>query len=718
MKKLYHQLFTIILVVCFGLTGLFSFGQSPAPEVTVIQPSDAGITWIKGTNNLISWTDNFVKPVDIYLVDYSTLTPTVNEIKLNVTGSTYNWPTNTSGVVAGRSMYRIRVQSSVNGTYRDESEENFSIVTAIPGTYKVNQPSVAGIEWVRGNTYLISWDAGANETVTIELLTLAGTYTKTITNSATGTTKSWFITTDIPFRTDYLIKITGNITGGSAISDFPFSIIETPGGNIKVIQPSESGIEWKRGTTHLISWEDEIPEPVNIKLIDGTASPTYEYSVKTGATGSTYSWPISTAIPYGAHYKIKISSSINAGNYAESEHEFSIVKSLTGHMDQVIQPTATDVWLVNTNHLISWEDEIEETVDIALLDYSASSGTGTPTITSLQSNVSGSTWSWNHVSPVGDYFKIQIKSHTNDDLVMVSDGFFRIVNTLGGGFNQFFQPLGGEHWLRNTTYLISWEDDIMEGVDILLSTEADGGTFTDTYTVLESNVSGSTYLFSTGDRPYGTYNFKLRSTLNHSNEFVSPDFELVQSLGGGITAINQPNEAGLVWVQGTTNLISWDDDLMEPVKIQLCYYGTAPGSTATPTCTDIPGASFVVGTTWSWNIPAGQTPGYYRIQIVSTLPDGPSKLAENEFEIMELIDAAVYPNPCDQSMSIEFPDNNTQNFNIDLFDRFGTRVASKSLNTAWSKQVTLSTSDLPNGVYFLNMTAGDTRISKKVIVQH
>ena len=724
MKKLYQELLTIILVVCFGLTGLTSFGQSIDPKVTVIQPSEAGISWIKGTYHLISWEDNFVKPVDIFLLDYSTASPSVYTVTTNQSGSTYNWNTNTAGVVAGHNNYRIRVQSSVDGQYNDESDEVFSIVTALPGTYKIYQPNVSGIKWLRGNSYLISWEAGANEKVKIELL-INGTATTTTSlpsGYVSGTTRSWHIPSDFPTGNNiYKIRITGEFTGGVAESEAPFSIIATPGGDIHVIQPSLANIEWKKGTTHLISWEDEIPEKVDIDLIDGTASPTVVVEhLKYGASGSTWSWHITEG---PGTYKIRISSSLDPDNFAVSENTFKIVEHLTGHFDEIFQPKDGDTWLLGTNHLISWEDEVEEKVNIDWFSYD--DGTATPTVVPVDSgiigtNVSGSTKSWNNVGPLGNFFKIRISCPSNPAITPIfSEGYFKIVNSLGGAFNQFFQPLGGENWLRNTTYLISWEDDILEGVDIWITDNTgDIGTFTKTAT----DIKGSTWLFNTGSRAYGNYRFKLTSTLNSGAELVSDTFHIVQSVGGGITAIHQPNEAGLVWIQGTSNLISWDDDLTENVRIQLHYYGTDPGTeTLTTSYTSLPGApssASVSGTTFNWNIPADQTPGYYRIEITSTLAGGPTKLAENKFRIMQLIDAQVYPNPCTENMNIEIDNCASQVFNIELFDRFGTRVIKRNLNTSNSDQISIPVSNLPNGVYFLNMTAGDTRISKKIIVQH
>jgi hypothetical protein len=455
----------------------------------------------------------------------------------------------------------------------------------------------------------------------------------------------------------------------------------------------------------------------SLVLYSGTASPTVTATTNIASTviGSTCEWTIPGTQTVSTHYKIRISSTIDPDIYSESDHEFAIGLTQGGHINEVIQPKAGDKWLLGSSHLISWDDELEESVDIYLI-----SGTGSPTTTLLKADAVGSTWSWTNAHPLGTDFQIEIRSHTNDDNVprIRNAGFFSIVKTIGGGFNEIFQPVAGDNWLRNTTYLISWEDNIAEGVDVWISNKIPSGTTTATYTVRKAtNVIGSTYLWSTGNViEYGDYKIKLTSNSDPSIEFESGIFHIVQSLGGGITAINQPNAPGLDWVQGTTNLISWDDNLVENVKIELVYYGVA--GTSSPTFTIIPGAESVPGTTWLWAMSPTQALGFYRIKIWSTLPDGPFKSAENRFKIIELIDAAVYPNPCGAYTTVQFDESSNGNYVIDLFDRFGTSVMQKSVNTAETKQVNLSTSDLPNGIYLLNMTSGETRISKKIVVQH
>lgn len=532
----------------------------------------------------------------------------------------------------------------------------------------------------------------------------------------TGSTWTWDIPSGLDERSDYKIRVKGATTNVEAISDHPFSVSKTLGGAIKVIQPSVANIEWKPGTTHLISWEDFIAEPVNIYLVNGTTSPTIEDLLNTEGpvTGSTWPWFIPSGQTVDGNYRIRICSSINTGNCDESNFDFAIVHYLNGHVDKVIQPKNNDKWLLGTDHLISWEDELEESVDITLYIYPDGSGTSTPTTTPLIAGATGSTWPWTSVGPVGEFCKIGIKSHNNTAVPEIfSTGYFKIVNTIAVSGGQFFQPLANAKWLRNTTYLISWEDNIPEAVDVWIS-DNNGGTFTKTI----EDVVGSTCLWTTPLVSSGNnYIIKITSTIDENIKIESGTFSIVTSLGGGAITINQPNQNGLVWVQGTTNLISWDDNLTENVIIDYYYYGPTSGN-PTPISGPHNIDSDVPGTTYSWSIPEGQTVGYYKIQISSMLGGTPFKLADYQFRIAPLIDVGVYPNPCSQYATIEFDETSSDNFTVMMFDRFGTAVLEQSINTAETKQLNISTSHLPNGIYFLNMTAGKTQIAKKIVIQH
>ncbi|MCK9219081.1 MAG: T9SS type A sorting domain-containing protein, partial [Bacteroidales bacterium] len=230
--------------------------------------------------------------------------------------------------------------------------------------------------------------------------------------------------------------------------------------------------------------------------------------------------------------------------------------------------------------------------------------------------------------------------------------------------------------------------------------------------VIASNVTGSTWewLIPSDLDLSDHYKIRISGSLPGSPDGYSEhEFSIVSTIGS--VEVIQPN-GGEEWYQGSSNLISWDDGLTESVNIQLVDYSS--GSAVYDLI-----ASNVTGSTWQWNIPTGQTPGdHYKIRISGSLPGSPDAYSDAYFKIKLLIDLGIYPNPCDPFVTLRFNNDNSDNYTLNLFDRFGTSVIQKSINTSDTKEITLPTYDLPNGIYFLNMTAGEKRISKKIVVQH
>lgn len=691
---------TMMVVMNFGLQA-----QTPPFEVTVIQPSNAGMQWVIGSTNLISWTDNFVLPVKIELTWGAAGTYSKTTIKGSAEGSTYSW--NTTGIAAG-SDYRIKVSSTIDASYADSSDYVFALATTIPGgAVRVIQPSVSGISWVPGTTHLISWEDDILGPVKIELLeykTDGVTVSSTITlqDNVVGSTWPWNITQAV--GNYYKIRVSSTATGSpSDESDQFFSIGATQGGTVTVIQPSESNIVWKRGTSHLISWKDELVEKVKISL--------YKNGVLVGVlaenvTGSAWVWPIDAGAITGIDYKIRVSSMLD-GNYQDySDENFSIVDKNGGDIIQFFQPLAGQTWVNGNKMLISWEDEVEAPVDIDFLTYIADGATLSSTAT-IKTGAVGSTYLWTISAPVDLSYRFAFKIRSADHELI--SGQFNIVNTVGGGVLQFFQPLGGENWNPNTTYLISWEDNILEGVDIYVS--SDGGNAPFTKIPGATNVTGSTYLWNTGGIGVGSYKIRIVRT-GTDDGLSSVPFNIINGTPGGSITINQPNDAGLIWVIGQSYLISWDDNLVENVRIDLedaaspgTFYNIALSATGTALTWTIPTHFFII---------SGHL---YKVKVSSATGGSAVKFSDNTFQIVQQL-MAVYPNPAGETVTMQFPENSTETYTMELFDRYGTIVMQGNVNTMENKEVTLQTYTLPNGIYFLNMTSGQNKISKKIVIQH
>ena len=701
-----------------AISGRFTISASAGSDIEVLQPT-TGNKWAVGTTHLISWNDDLPEDVKVELWDKSTGTWTqVPQWKSGfpysaISGSTHSWTIPNSVNVGTK--YKIKIISSLDDELYDFSSQ-FSIKASAGSYVTVLQP-VGHEKWAEGTTHLISWIDDLPEDVKLELWDKStGTWTKVpawksgLPNSAvSGSTHSWSIPTSVDVGTKYKIKIISSLDDG--IYDFSrqFSITATAGTFVTVLQPN-GGEVWAEGTTHLISWNDDLPEDVKLELWDkSTGTWTKVLQWKSGlpysaVSGSTYSWDIPTSVDVGNKYKIKVISSVDDNISDLSNRSFSITAS-AGTYVEVLQPNGGENWAVGTSHLISWINDFTEDVKIELWDKSSGTWSLIPAWQSgiTSSSISGSTYSWgipSNLTP-GNKYKIKIYSSLDADLDDFSNSTFEITPS-AGTFIEVLQPNGGEQWARGTSHLISWTDDLTEDVDIKL---VKGGTVTN----IASGISGSSYTWNIPSSLSVGSNYKVKiiSTLDDNiKDLSNSNFSIIASTGTYIT-INQPN-GGESLVRGSSYLISWTDDFPEDVNIELYR----AGSTTTI-------ANGVSGSTYTWNIPSGQTAANnYKVKIYSTLDATIKDFSNSNFSIVESSMMSVYPNPANQNITLNMENHESGEFQVVIFDRFNKAVVKTSVNTQYSNEVVIPTIQLANGVYFVTVTSGDYRSSKKIIIQH
>ena len=81
-------------------------------------------------------------------------------------------------------------------------------------------------------------------------------------------------------------------------------------------------------------------------------------------------------------------------------------------------------------------------------------------------------------------------------------------------------------------------------------------------------------------------------------------------------------------------------------------------------------------------------------------------------EELALPSIEVYPNPCDGVVTIAFPTNGK--FNICVYDRYGREV--KALQSVINT-IAIDMSDMPQGMYYLTASDGNSSLSKKIILK-
>lgn len=729
MKQLLHLRTVAIALMLFA----FSLPAFSQPFVEVLQPSEPNIYWELGSEKLISWNSNFTKPVRIDLInedfvfgdpEYST------EIAASVSGSTYTWFIDPVTFTAG-SNYKIKVTSTVNSSFSDDSENAFSLVASLPGSYlKVEQPNTAGITWVKGTTNIISWDCNVPGTFKIRLLDYSGgtpPVSTVIANGVEGSTYEWTIPGTVANGSEYRIRVVSETDPDiKDRSDNEFAISDVPdGAEIEVLQPSENNISWLRGEEYLISWIDNVPDPVNIELyssvpftiasdqaddyltwVDGSDEGTGfgPWVITSGTTTGTASAflgdPSLSSIDNmdNPSFGIVAYSAISdLDNYIYADNTFDLplevgstfsfdwgIRWSTGEKgfiiysggigsDQLLEVSikgiTSEIQINGATMFTNNGQPLSQSMNLNFEMVSETElrvfGTGRDGIETYDENftisgapdairfyskgqveadyinrinyfnnltikrhtldiangVVGSTYSWliSPSIPTGSTYKVRVWD-ASETIVGESEYFFSIVGSLPGSFITVEQPNEPFiEWIRGSSYLISWNDNIPGSVNIYLTQGA-------TQHTLATGIEGSTWVWNVPLLTYPIGNYKIKVGNSSLTDESDNTFALVDYPSGGAIEVLQPSVPGIVWLRGSSYLISWLPDFLSgPVNVELWKGGVKQVDLVTN----------YEGSTWIWDIPQNTYPvdNDYTIKVISN--NGATGESANPFSLAD-----------------------------------------------------------------------------------
>jgi surfactin synthase thioesterase subunit len=600
-------------------------------QITVTSPN-GGENWLASTSEEIIWTDNIDGDVEIqlfkggiFLTSISTSTPSDGSF-------TWNIPTS----LVQSSDYKVRISSVFDGNIKDLSDEDFTISNEII----VTAPN--GLEiWQTGTIQNITWTDNFDGDVKIELFKTGVFHSEITPSTPSDGSFSWDIPESILDGLDYTIKITS--LDNVSVFDFSDGDFEIFNVNITIISPN-GGENWQAGTSQNIIWSDNISTNVLIDLYKGGVF----HSVISAATESdgSYNWDIPFILESGTDYTVKITSVDGPGIFDSSDSTFTVI----GNLVTVTSPNGGENWLVTEDQMITWTDNFTGSVEIQLFKndlFHSSIVTSTPSDGEF-------TWNIPDNTPSGSDYKVKIISVDDGSVSDQSDANFTIISSELA----VNKPNGGESWLTNSAYDITWTDDISGDVKIDLYKAG----------VFDSEVTAAT-------ESDGIFNWNIPATVATGSDYkiqiTSVDQPVLYDesnanftiFTGGITVIS-PN-GGESWQAGSSQVITWADNITDDVTIDLYKGGVFHSVISIPTASD--------GSV-DWNMPFTLESGAdYTVKITSV--DNPGTIfdfSDSDFTIEGNQVTVTSPNGGEnwlnsEEQMITWTDNLTGNVEIQLF---------------------------------------------------
>jgi hypothetical protein len=650
--------------------------------ITLTSPN-GGEIWATGSVQNINWSGGAGTDTKIELWNSFTDLK-VSDIASGITVQTFSW---TIGAIDPGSTYKIKVIDNEDGS-TDLSDNNFSITQPV----LVLQPNIPDISWASGTLHNITWTGGSNN-ATIELIDYSnGAFSYLITTGAVSP-YNWSISGSIPNGDQYKIRITdaGDLTVDE--SDNYFAITKF----VHVTQPNTPGISWNLGSAYDITWDDNITDPVNIYLYKVNTATYTTIALNVADGTNTYPWTLPNNLTLGSDYKIKVSSVTEPAVCDFSDFAFTIGDGSDYYGIEIIQPSASGILLTSgEDFLISWIDNLSLPVKIDLINYT------TNTTTPIAASVAGSTYSWHidEATPDGTQYKIMVSSVTGNGTQDLSNNYFEISDTPASANIIIEQPtIAGITWLRGSTYLISWTDNVPDNdVDIILCNG--GGSEIAT---LRTGAPGSTWSWTVPPTTYPVGEYKIKVVYNDASGISINAFTISDSPAGAYIDLLQPNAPGITWLRGSSNLISWEDNI--PGNVDIYYERTSDP-------TEVPVATNISGSVYGWTIPYSITEASdYFITIRSHADASIVGISESPFAILDYLPGGFIdinqPNGGEiwtkgNSYLISWDNNFAENVKIELvnYATTTTTLIDASVSGSTTGWTIPNTNDYPAGVMY------------------
>ncbi|MHA2100158.1 MAG: Ser-Thr-rich GPI-anchored membrane family protein, partial [Candidatus Kariarchaeaceae archaeon] len=601
-------------------------------NITVVRPN-GGESWSAGTPQNLTWTDNINENVTIELYKGGTLHSVIDPS----TGSDGLKVWDIPFTLESGNDYSIKITSVNDPSISDVSNANFII---LGNQIAVTSPN-GGEILLETDDYIITWNDNLTGNVEIQLIKSDVFHSSISTSTPSDGSYTWNPPASTPSGTDYKIKIIS--VADAAIFDLSDSTFTIISNSITVTSPN-GGENWLIGSSNTITWTDDISGEVKIDLYKGGALDT-TIAVSVPSSGS-FEWDFADAIP-GIDYQIRISSVNQPALFDLSDNNFTL---FSGDIT-VNSPNGDESWLAGSSQTIFWDDNIDGDVIIEL--YKG----GVPDSTfSLISGPTASDGTKNWDLPFdiesGDDYQVKITSVENPSIFDFSDANFSIE-----GFEiTITSPNGGEIWYVDQDYNITWTSNLTGSVEIHLFK---AGVFQRAITGSTPSDGTRTWSIPAGQETGSDYSIRIAS-LDNSNifDFSDTTFTLAHNI-----IVASPN-GGETWQAGSAQTITWSDNLVGNVKLELHKNGAW--------YSDIVTSAPSTGS-YTWDIPADTEADItFKVKVVSAEDTSVYDYSDNDFEIFAGSITVVSPNggellQAGSAYSINWTSDISENVKIELY---------------------------------------------------
>ncbi len=323
----------------------------------------------------------------------------------------------------------------------------------------------------------------------------------------------------------------------------------------------------------------------------------------------------------------------------------------------------------------------------------------------------------------------------NNELIAVLNGFGEIVfgapdDSVDNNTPILYEPLNRQKLILQDTIKIKWTGKgFYNSFNVQVSTDSTFATI-----LHETNTNRSEFPIA-GLTNNTKYFWRVNSELNAKTSEWSDvwSFIITDPFIGNVLP-----QGGEKWSVGSRNIIRWETNILDSVRIDLLQ-----GQNNIATIDTIPGSIQA----YAWNLPLDLNLGdNYKIKVTSQSDSTIFGISENEFSVIDTVTGIDthnnslpdifqlhqnYPNPFNPATVIKYSIPTLQNFSsgkrentrgifvqLNVYDVLGRKVASlvNELQQPGNYQVTFNANNLTSGIYIYQLRAGEFVQSRKLVL--